>query len=146
MSVRSALLMCVLWSVQPAFGEVYRWVDADGVTQFGERPPPEAGAERVKVRASGADPAAEARLDALQTSLEESREARARQRAEAAAAAAEAAAARERCAAARDHRKRLVTATRLFRVGADGARERVGEAERKADLKRIDAAIDEHCR
>jgi hypothetical protein len=146
MSARFALVVCVLCGMQPALAEVYRWVDADGVTQFGERPPPEAGAERVKVRASGADPDAGARLDALQTSLEESREARAQRRAEAAAAASEAAAARERCAAARDHRTRLVTATRLFRVAADGSRERVGEAERKADLKRIDAAIDEHCR
>jgi len=132
--------------MQPALAEVYRWVDADGVTQFGERPPPEAGAERVKLRASSADPAAEARLDALQASLAESREARVQQRAEAAAAAAEADAARERCAAARAHRTRLVTATRLFRVAADGSRERVGEAEREADLKRIDAAIAEHCR
>ncbi len=146
MNIRHAIALCVLCSMQPALAEVYRWVDADGVTQFGERPPPEAAAERVNVRASGADPSAEARLDALQTSLEASRDARQQQRAEAAAAAVQAAAARERCAAARDHRTRLVTATRLFRVAADGSRERVGEAEREADLKRIDAAIDEHCR
>ncbi|MEQ8250131.1 MAG: DUF4124 domain-containing protein [Gammaproteobacteria bacterium] len=143
---RAATLALGLGFAAAAHAEIYRWVDADGVTQFGARPPAAAHAERVHVYDGAADPDAAGRLDSLRDSLAEAREARAQRRAESAAAAAERKRAAEQCAAARAHRERLVTATRLFRVNASGEREKVGEAARAADLERIDEAIAEFCR
>ncbi len=37
---RSLLTICLLWAlVIPATAQVYKWVDDNGVTHYGERPP-----------------------------------------------------------------------------------------------------------
>ncbi|MEQ8663611.1 MAG: DUF4124 domain-containing protein [Gammaproteobacteria bacterium] len=146
MNMAALGLAAVLLGAPAAQAEIFRWVDEHGVTQFGARPPVDAATERVHVYDGGGDPDAGARLDELRDSLAEARAARERRRADAASAAAQREHAQAQCAAARAHRERAANATRLFRVNAAGEREKVGEAERAADLARVDAAIAEYCR
>ena len=45
-------VLIVIWSLlfSQAFGEIYRWVDKDGVLHFGDRPPPEVTIKKVEVK------------------------------------------------------------------------------------------------
>lgn len=51
-----AALLCLLAAIlaTPAFADVYKWVDAAGVTHFSDTPPPARDAQKIGVRA--ADP------------------------------------------------------------------------------------------
>jgi len=48
--VLALLVMLAPFAGVTAGDKVYRWVDAEGKVQFGDRPPPETGAAEVKIR------------------------------------------------------------------------------------------------
>ena len=132
-------------SAAPAKAEIYRWTDQTGVVHFGERPPMGGGAEQVEVKNLNVDPRAIKALQEMQRENESAREARLHKRAEMRERAEREKREAQQCANAKAHRERLVNSTRLFKVAADGTRERLGEEARDEDLKRIDAAISELC-
>ena len=51
--MRLALALVVLALAAPAAAQVYTWKDKDGKTHFGDRPPPEAKTEEVRIRSYG---------------------------------------------------------------------------------------------
>lgn len=51
---KTALLVLLLLLTGVSHGAIYRWTDDNGITHYGENPPPEVEAERVDA-ASGAD-------------------------------------------------------------------------------------------
>ena len=57
--MRIALLLILLAFGAPAGAQVYKWKDADGKTHFGDRPPPEAKTEEIKVRVPEGTPQAQ---------------------------------------------------------------------------------------
>ncbi len=132
-------------SAAPAKAESYRWTDQTGVVHFGERPPMGGGAEQVEVKNLNVDPRAIKALQEMQRENESAREARLHKWAEMRERAEREKREAQQCANAKAHRERLVNSTRLFKVAADGTRERLGEEARDEDLKRIDAAISELC-
>jgi len=48
--MRPLLLLLLALLALPAAAQVYKWKDADGKTHFGDRPPPDARTEEVKIR------------------------------------------------------------------------------------------------
>ena len=139
----ACLVMC--GSAAPAKAEIYRWTDQTGVVHFGERPPMNGGAERIEVKNLDVDPQAIKALQEIQRENESARKARLQKRTEIRQRVELEKRKAEQCANAKAHRERLVNATRLFKVAADGSRERLGEEARDEDLKRIDTAISELC-
>jgi len=133
------LLMLAAPSVSAA--EVYRWVDAEGVVQFGANPPPGVKAESMTVRASGAATAAPLPSAAAspvtqpgaatpETALQQQQEAE-RMRAQ--------------CANARDIVSRLRENPAASYAREDGSYQRFGDEERE---QRIQEALDfqrQHC-
>jgi hypothetical protein len=140
-------IFCMMCSVgaTPALADVYRWKDANGVTQFGERPPAGGAAEQVRVTGIKDDTEATMRFNELLEANDSAREARQEKREERREQARNAKLKAEQCASAKAHRERLIGATRLFKVTADGSRERLGEEARGEDLERIEGSIAELC-
>ena len=132
-------------SAAPAKAEIYRWTDQTGVVHFGERPPMGSGAELVEIKNLHADPQAIKALQEIQRENESAHEARLQKRAEMRERAELKKRKVQQCADAKAHRESLVSATRLFKIAADGTRERLGEEARDEDLKRIDTSISELC-
>ena len=56
-SVRGALTLLVMLSPFPLAAEVYKWVDEQGRTQYGESPPPGVKASKLAAPAPSASPA-----------------------------------------------------------------------------------------
>jgi len=44
------LTISLLLLIQPSYGEIYKWVDAQGNVHFGDRKPEDASAERIEVK------------------------------------------------------------------------------------------------
>lgn len=44
-----SMLVVMMFASLPAFSEIYRWTDAEGNIQFGDRPPPSEKASRIEV-------------------------------------------------------------------------------------------------
>ncbi len=139
------LTLLLLIGCAPVFAGVYKWTDADGVTHFAENPPEGTITEGIRIKYSRSDPDAVLRLADQVRLNREAHEARVNRRDE---RNQQTLARREQnkdCANARNHRKRLVTANRLFRINDGGVRERVDESARTEDLNRIDKAIKQLC-
>ena len=51
--MRSVAVLVLLALALPAAGQVYTWRDQDGKLHFGDRPPPEAKTEEVRIRSYG---------------------------------------------------------------------------------------------
>lgn len=140
--VRPALAMLLMVLCAGVGAQTYRWVDAQGVTHFGDRPPPGTPADTVRTAPSApADPAASARIEALRADIEKRAAERAKAREEAATQQAASAARARECAQARANLKAMESARRV--VGADGTGT-YGD-DRLALMARLRASIAEHC-
>jgi len=138
--------------LNPAIGAdwVYKWVDADGVTHYGARPPAWASAQQTGVKVQRTDP------QAVQTLLDREGEMRAavstRKQQEAESAAEEKQweedAAKQRadnCKTAQDRVNAYDTAQRLYREQESGERDYLDDDE--IDAARADAhkLVNEWC-
>lgn len=140
--VRTALATLLMVLCAGAGAQTYRWVDAQGVTHFGDRPPVGGGADTVQTAPPApADPAAAARTEALRADIEKRAAERAKAREEAAAQQAASAAKTRECAQARANLKAMESARRL--VGPDGAA--TSGEDRLALMAQLRASIAEHC-
>jgi len=66
-------LLLALATVMPlgAAGQVYKWVDSQGKTQYGDKPPDEAKSQSLKIEStSGAVGLAEANVEVAETEIE----------------------------------------------------------------------------
>lgn len=144
----SAVFGIVLSLALPATAtEVYRWVDENGVTQFGQRPPP-GGAERVEIRPAAAAGSAlpDARRERQQRLLDAYAHERESRRD---AAVAEEEARRERagrCAGIRRHLELLDYGGPIYIETDDGGRDYLSEARRQAERERTLAVGARECK
>jgi hypothetical protein len=143
------ILLCAVAGVATAT-EVYRWKDANGVTQYGERPPEGIKAERMDVRAAPTPPPANAPESAQEPepdtsgmSVDERAEAA---RKAAIEAAAEARLASREAACARAQQNSRVLRENDFVSLREGDQTRTLTAEeREAQIADNEAAVAEKC-
>jgi hypothetical protein len=144
----TAVPLAILAGFPAAAAEVFRWTDADGRVQFGDRPPADVVAEQVEVGTAAS----------VSGDLEQRREHRERflgvieeQRAEGAQAEAESAkqeaARREKCGLARDQAQKIENAQYIYEPTGDPANPRIlDEAERADYLARAREDVSTWCR
>ncbi|MEP6549217.1 MAG: DUF4124 domain-containing protein [Gammaproteobacteria bacterium] len=138
------LAALIAWSGM-AGAVVYKWTDAQGKLQYGDRPPDGVHAEVVEflgshpghdttARASESSPAAQpARASTANQAAEDSSDKK--------AIASDVAQAREKqCADAQDRYKKLIEGRRLFKAGANGEREYLTSDQ--IDTERLNAKRD----
>lgn len=145
------LLISAVW-LDSAHAAVYRWVDADGRTQFGDRPPSDRSAEEVRIRQRPAPDEAAApmsdqqrrelrqkMLDAYQEEREEKRQAREQR-------VAEQARRKLACARAKDRVRKYETAAGLYQLQPDGSRRYLSDQEFRVSLRRARDEAKRYCR
>lgn len=153
----SRKIICLLLSLgsawlAPVDAAVYRWVDAHGRTQFGDRPPPDQSAEEVRIRqqpaASGADAPMvdqqrrelqEKMLDAYREEREQKQQAREKR-------AAEKARRKRACVEAKDRVRTYESAGGLYKLQPDGSRLYLSDEAYRVALRRAREAMKRHCR
>lgn len=129
---------------------VYRWVDENGVTSYGETPPDGVSAVRTDVRYSRTDRAAlQARLDEQQA-VNEAIGTRKRQEREDANEAKQTDAANEKlrqenCRLAMDRQRKYDQAHRLYRMQEGGGREYLTDAELDSERAEANRQVNEWC-
>jgi hypothetical protein len=116
---------------------VYKWVDAKGEVQYGDRPPDGVHAEVVELLGTHAarttdKPSEPARPSANQTAQDDD--------AKKAVAGDVAQTKEKQCADAQDRYKKLIEGRRLFKTGPDGERQFLTSDE--IDTARLDAKRD----
>jgi hypothetical protein len=138
------VLLCaalLAWSSY-ASAVVYKWVDAQGKTQYGDRPPDGVHAEVVELlgthpstRGTAAAPAASDKAAAPAQNTEVKKE----------VAADVADAHQKQCVEAQDRYKKLIDGRHLYKTGENG--ERVYLTSEEIDTERLDAKkeIDDLC-
>jgi len=144
------LLLGGVW-LQAAPAAVYRWVDADGRTQFGDRPPPDRSAEEVLIKQRpvpdgvGTPMSDQQRRELRQKMLDAYREEREeKQRAREKRAAAEAQR-KMACAEARDRVREYESAAGLYELQPDGSRRYLSEEEFRVSLRRAQDEVKRYC-
>jgi hypothetical protein len=143
------VLLCaalIAWSGM-ASAIVYKWVDAQGKVQYGDRPPDGVHAEVVEMqgshaaRAATASPSDPSSTATAQTSKGAPRPPSAQDDDARKAVDADVAQSKEKeCADAQDRYKKLIEGRRLYKVGADGERQYLTSEE--IDSERLNAKHD----
>jgi hypothetical protein len=146
------LLVIGLLCASQALAEVYKWVDADGTTHFGDCPPPDCVFEEIEIPAGPSEEEIEAAEERLRNALEARRardaEAGARKEAESLEERQLEAVRAERlqkCAEAIYQLALLHQKRRVFRERADGSRLYLENEDRPGEIARIERSRDEFC-
>ena len=132
----------IAWSGMASSGVVYKWVDAQGKVQYGDRPPDGVHAEVVELLGthtprqssdsakSDSSASASSTQKPAQTANEEKKQ-----------VADDVAQTKEKqCADAQERYKKLIEGRRLYKTGADGERQYLSSEE--IDKERLDAKND----
>ena len=138
------LLMPVL-----ALAQVYKWVDANGVTHYGEQPPAASKSREVKLR--DADPRADNAPQPAAAGAYKDRELEFRkrqtERERAEARVAEDKGAREReCRAAANELNNLRSSGRIYDLNEKGERVWLSDAQRDSAIAKHEAEYNRRCR
>jgi hypothetical protein len=140
LTIAIRIVACVLLAtpLHAAATEVYRWVDGDGVVQFGQRPPP-GGAERVDIRppAPAGSSLTDDRRERQQRLLDSYAHERERKREEAAAGEQARLQRAGQCAEMRRHLDFLDHGGPVYYETDDGGRDYLSEARRQTERRRI---------
>jgi len=149
-----ALVLALLWALPGAAAAqtVYEWVDENGVTVYGERPPPGVDAKEVTLEPGPQSPSPSPYARAGQKAAEEGEQEPSRleqQRQERAERARDRVAERERlereCAAARDFVLRVGSRPNVLIEDEEGNVTRIDDAERVSRVEEAEAFIRENC-
>ncbi|SET72498.1 MULTISPECIES: DUF4124 domain-containing protein [Marinobacter] len=141
------LLLCLLATPVAALAGTYRWVDENGQTHFGDRPPAGAVSDEVKVTPAPVDEdaAARARKARVNEFLEQSEKQRA-ERNEAKARQEAAAEERQaRCEQLRGRLKYLKSVSKIYRINNDGERVYVDDEENERLRREFTARVQSEC-
>lgn len=142
------LLTCLcLLVIQVAHAGTYRWVDENGRTHFGDRPPPDLVADEVtfKAAAPASDEVVRERKRRVNEFLEQSeRERAARNRAEA-EQAARTAKLEARCQALTSRLKFLNSVSGIYRLNNEGERVFVDDQENERLRREFRARVQSEC-
>ncbi len=141
-------LLLALMTTATVQGEIYRWVDENGVTVYSEVPPPDGEADMVKTApAPSINPEESQRqLDADMQKLEDNQEDKAlaaekKQEQELNKQVYE-----ENCRIAKDNLNNLIPAARRLVQMPDGSYVRLTEEERQQRMDEARKNIDEFCK
>ncbi|MEQ9545522.1 MAG: DUF4124 domain-containing protein [Marinobacter sp.] len=142
------LLSLLLLSPVAGMAEVYRWVDAEGRTHFGDRPPAQATSQEVKVVSPPArvDNAARDRQQKVNAFLEQRQQERDQQRAAAAKAEKQAAKQAELCTRLRARLKHMESVSTFYNLNEQGERVFVSESENTRIRERFRKKVAEACK
>lgn len=110
---------------------VYKWVDANGQTHFGDRPPAKAASSEVSVKAApaGVDAGARERHQKMTEFLEQQQEEREARQTASAKAEEKAEEQAELCRKLRARLKHLASVSTFYNINDQGERVYVNEAE-----------------
>jgi len=148
----TALLFVLLCygPIQTATAQIYKWVDGNGVTHYGERPP-----QNQKAQTVGTNPATVPAPDSpsakppdnvdLQQKNIEFKKRRIERERKAEQELKQAQEKRERCNFARDDLKQMEASERLYDLDDKGERVYLNDAERKATIERARRRIEQFC-
>ncbi len=143
----------LLASAAALAGGVYKWVDENGKTHYGDRPPASTSSQSVKVKPStstGQAPLSEAERAARRRQLlftfEAERAERANKRAQEKQALAKKREHRRRCAFARDDINQLKRASSIYNYDDQGNRRYLSDEQRDAYIKRYEAKVKKSCK
>ena len=131
-----------------AAGEIYMWTDADGNTQYGDRPA-EGSVRLTAIESHGTDNGrvsanTQARLD-RQEVAEEEKTARRAQEASEQELRAQAEERAGQCKTYRGRLEKLITSRRLYRDLGNGEREYLAEEEMTAARAKVQSQVEEYC-
>jgi hypothetical protein len=137
------VLLCtalLFWSAM-ASAVVYKWVDAQGKTQYGDRPPDGVHADVVELLGTHVAHSA-ARAPAVASSAPKTAPSgdKAAQDTKSAVAQDVAESREKQCADAQDRYKKLIEGRRLYKAGSDGERQYLTSDE--IDAERLNAKRD----
>ena len=146
------LLMATAITGTAAAAEIYKWVDADGNVQYGDRP---SGAETEVQLQIASQPTDPARIQA-QTTAKLEQQANAREVAREAAAnepqepseeelRTQARERADKCTMYRARLEKFVQSRRLYREDANGERVYLDEAETQATRENVQHQVEEYC-
>ena len=129
---------------------VYRWIDEQGVPQFTDRPPSNAGAELTGIRSQRTDRSAvQARVEQRSSVDQEAAKRRSDDTADTQSAAQEREQTRaqrgDNCSQARERLETYSTARRLYRPMADGEREYLSSDEMDAAKASAEQEVADWC-
>jgi hypothetical protein len=129
------------------YAKMYKWVDAEGNTQYTQQPPPgDIEAEVIKPPPKVDTDKAQKQLDEQQKQLDNIRKTREEEAEEQQKKGNEVAVRESNCALAKDKLGRLNGNPRVYSVDADGVRTRLSEDVRQAKLAEARKMIKEYCK
>lgn len=139
-------VLSVLFSISANAG-VYRWVDADGNTHFGDRPPANASSREVKVQAPEVrnDASAQERQQRMRDFLSEQQKERETRQADQAKFAEQQAKKAELCIRMRAELKNLARVSTFYRLDENGDRVYVTEEQNEQVRKDFRKKVKEAC-
>jgi Domain of unknown function (DUF4124) len=148
-SAAAAALAALLATMTVGAAEIYKWVDADGNVQYGDRPSGMPSEVRLQIASEPTDPARlqaqAARQQEEQKFVEEAEEKNKPQgptREEIRAAAREKA---DKCNTYRERLNAFVRARHLYREDEKGERVYLDEAETQAARDKVESQVNEYC-
>lgn len=151
-SVFSCLLLFSMQSeLQVAEAAVYRWVDAQGRVQFGDRPPQDQQTEELKIKSSPSgrgDPGSQTtqqRNERRQKILESYQEEREEKRQAQKKREAEATQRKMRCAEAKNRLHEYERATALYEPQSDGSRVYLTNEQFESQIETARASVKKLC-
>ncbi len=136
------IALLLVLAVPVASAQVYKWVDEKGRVHYGEKPP--AGSKPSTVKPPAAAPNAPAKAQDLQSQELELRSRQIKRREDEEREARDAANREARCSNAKD-RLEIAERAALYRL-EKGERVFLSDAERKAALEGMRAAVTQYCR
>jgi hypothetical protein len=141
------LLLGLVLTVPAHAAGIYKWVDEDGVTHYGQEPPPTADATRVGVDSPPEEELERERreMEARGEALKADREARRETQQARRETAAEREQREQRCADLRASLKKLTENRRLLVRDGDGGVRRLPEEERQERVAEQRRQIEENC-
>lgn len=133
-----------------AQGQIYKWVDANGKTQFSDQPPPGSKSQPVKISPSSGPgqqgaPAKTETLAEKEAAMKQRRLDRADAEAKEEEKAKRAAETAQRCSELKGQLHALKQATRLVRYDENGKRQTLGAEDRKAEKEKLEQDIQKNC-
>lgn len=138
-----SLFLLMLSNAVTAAG-VYKWIDADGVIHYGDRPSPDAVQMRVKNRPE-ADPGLSQRNEKRNRLLNVLKEERQEKHEQIMLLAKDKAERKERCLKAQEKLDQYQTAGFLYRLDEQGNRNVLGEDEHKQAVEMAKNEVSDWC-
>jgi len=143
---RILLVMVALMYVQPVSAEIYKWIDAEGKTHYGDQPGKQAQQLELDTTKKGHINTGESREEKRQKLLDAMSEDRARENEEKEKRLAKQKKSERQCAWATDRLKRYERASYLYDLDKDGNRVAMSNEERSKRTEDLRKNISRHCR